>query len=707
MKVSIIYPPNASLINRIPLGPLTLASYINSRTEHVAKVINLNSYIKEEEITIDEKIYEKCAQFLLQKFNSKVYCFSAIVSGEIPSIQIARYIKQERPDITIIFGNQWVLNNDIEIINSFNFIDYVIRGEGELTLADLLNKIDTNSNVEMVNGITFRYKEQAQRTEERQLIENLDDLPILDLKCMYPKIDQFTPSPYGGHYGYLEFGRGCPYGCSFCSSTYFWKRNVRTYSVERTINDIQFLINNGFDFIEFTYDNFGTNRNEIITFCNELINNDINIKYSIRCRLDYLDLEIIHLLKRSGCIDVLVGLESASQDAINKIGKNLDFSSAKETIAILIDNGIVVRGSYVIGLPFEDMSHIESTVKMASLLQTYGKWVDQEIHFHTPLPGTPETLNAIVNDLLMFSLDSNISSDFAQYINWRKENSNENDHYSLRLQEDQELIDNYPTLFPQYGYIKNEMLDPEKITAVTTFFSVIMAFYPITLFFVVDILSNQKKDFIEEFLSYANIKGWSKTELFKFRRETVVEIGSACSPAEQRLFDLFCNFFGDRVESSSIVNELHQYECDFADFSINIENNFNNDTLKSKELSEHSVIKSKIKVKAYNYDVLSIIKMLKDNFFKIDEKNEIYDTDKAPIYLAFREAEGDYLHFASIDILTINEDLYKIFKVFDGIKSIREVVNGVYENIDDELIFENCSEVIVFLNENTELWENV
>jgi len=693
----------------MPLGLLSLSSYLAKYSSHRAKVVDLAYYIKNKYVNINKDFYKNCAEFLLNKFPSDVYGFSTIVTGEIPSVQIAKELKKINSQIKIILGNQWASLNDLEVLKFFPHIDYIVRGEGEETLLELLDVVENNCELGNVKGISYLDNFNPRRNEDRKMIADLDDIPPIDMSYSYPQFKEYNRSGYGGYYGMLEFGRGCPFSCSFCSTTIHWNRSVRTFSIKRTIDDIKRLQNYGFDFIEFTYDNFGTRRGELIEFCHKLIVSNVNIRWSIRCRLDCLDGEAISMLKQAGCVSILVGLESGAQAVIEKIGKKLDFKEALKTVELLIKEGIRVCGSFVTGLPYERDVDIHETLKMAAILRTFGKLTHSEIHFHSPLPGTKDTDEAIKSNTLKFPKSPYVSPDFSRYLEWVPLISDiECIDANPRFSEDQTLIYNNPQLFTSYGYINNLYIPPERFTALSTYINLILQFYPITVAALLDVAKIKGVDFIEDIEDFALSHGWDREQLFKLRVEINYNIKIGCPDRIKPLVDLFQHYFISLDRVPNQIKNIFRYENTLLRFSLQEKNKLFNKSKPNKVVSDKTILIPNVIVEEFDYNIQLIINKIRSGFFSNNTViNWNDDIEEGKYLFAFEafEDSGDY--YAGVKIYKIGEAIYSLFSAADGTRTIADLVRVLYDAKEERIYHQILEQVLSFLQKNDNLWRDV
>lgn len=705
MKLLLIQPPNSQLISRIPLGLLSIGSYLKKYSCHDVTILDLASYLRSGDILVDENVYSNCANFIIDNYHADVYAFSTVVTNEIPALQIAKCIKMNEPNSIICLGNQWATLNDVEIIQNFDFVDVIIRGEGEVVTKQLMDRWSNRLPIDTIPGITYRSNGAVKRNHDQMLIQNLDVIPSYDFNLLNPHYSYYSPSEFGGHYGILEFGRGCPYSCSFCSTTLFWRRKVRRFSVSRTISDIKMLVKMGFDFIEFTYDNFGTIREEVLELCNIIIESKLDIHWSIRCRLDYLDEELINKLKQAKCAAILVGVESGSTKVLNKVEKKINFATIFKNIDLLVEAGIRVDASFVTGLPYETREDVMNTIKLASLIKSYGKQAAIEIHFVTPLPGTRFTTEAIEKKALAFSDDPNISPDFSKYLSWPMLfNCNESvsaNHY--RLNQDQELINCYPSLFTAYGYIQNPHISPAFFSAVSTFVNVLIQFYPMTIFFLCDFLSHREQSFIEDFQLYCIRKGYSSDNLLKVKIEVEAAIESCCRKDTQELLHLFAQFLEEIIPRESVLFDYFKYEklvVEMAEDRDFIDHCFTN--IQIDNVRDDLSINSKCRVIELRYDILQLMKSLQNECIQKGQdniQNWIDNCKKSPTSYLLLPIQESKRYFSGLEIRRISKDIYSIFTLMDGKQTIK--------NISQVIKKKNCEyyrEICKFLNANKEIW---
>ena len=276
------------------------------------------------------------------------------------------------------------------------FLDYVIIGEAEFTLRDILNRVPD----EDILGICYRANFQAEKTEKRPFIENLDLIPFparhLVDNSIYRRPDN------GKVQAVIKVSRGCPYHCFFCLATPVSGPKVRVRSAENIVAEIRECVEK-YDIKNFVFwsDIFNFDRDWTLNLCRKIIESGLKITWSSNTRADTMDDEMAALMYKSGCRLVSIGVESGSQRMLNNIGKRTTLDDIRNTVKILKKNKIKIYNYFVIGLPWETEETVEETVKFAIELDS------NFISFYTatPLPGTKFFAYAMTNNLVEGNLD--------------------------------------------------------------------------------------------------------------------------------------------------------------------------------------------------------------------------------------------------------------------------------------------------------------
>jgi len=331
----------------------------------------------------------------LDEGNGKVRCgisdadITAIIEREKPKIigvgcvytqhfwdipPIARLIKKVNPDIKVVLGGNHATAFADQILKEPS-VDYVVRGEGELTFLELCNYILTgNGDAAAIEGITYRDKSgEIKATPSRKLIKHLDELPMPDYSLI--DLEKYaTPADNRSQYimRYPLVGimtsRGCPGKCVFCTVKTIWGRTWRARSAKHAVDEIELLVKKyGVREISFLDDSVSVSRMRWAEICNEIIRRKLNIKWTTPNGIAYwtLDNELLKLMKKAGCYRITFGIESGNEETKKFIGKEYPLSQAAALIKYANKIGLWTITSNVIGFPYEDKKSIQDTVDFA------------------------------------------------------------------------------------------------------------------------------------------------------------------------------------------------------------------------------------------------------------------------------------------------------------------------------------------------------
>lgn len=313
--------------------------------------------------------------------------------SDMAAVKLAKEIL---PNVCTIVKGAPFLTYNTNTIYENPFVDYVIIGEAELTLKDILDGVPNSE----ILGICYRENFQPVKTEKRPFNENLDVLPFparhLVDNSIYKRPDN------GKVQAVVKVARGCPFHCFFCLATPVSGAKVRKRSPENIVAELKECVEkyNIKNFL-FWSDIFNFDREWTLELCQKIIDSGLKITWSSNTRADTMDDEMAKMMYKSGCRLVSIGVESGSQKMLDNIGKKITLDDIRNTVRILKKNKIKIYNYFVIGLPWETEETVEETIKFAIELDS------NFISFYTatPLPGTKYFAYAMLNRLVEGNLD--------------------------------------------------------------------------------------------------------------------------------------------------------------------------------------------------------------------------------------------------------------------------------------------------------------
>lgn len=350
--------------------------------------------------------------------------FSAWCHTYTGQILLAKHIKTRLPRCKIIFGGPHASSTDLLTMKNFSEIDFVIRGEAERALPKLLKCLSANdgkiSSLKDIPNLTYRNGKNIVQNEI-EIIKDLGSLPEPAYDLL--KLHDVIP---------LDIGRGCPYKCSFCSTSAFFGRKFRMRSADRVIKEMKDAHHRfGPSIYAFLHDNFTVDRDYLKLLCHKLKRSGISPRWSCMSRTDNMDKETLKLFKTSGCDLIGYGLETGSEDMQKKIHKNLNLGHATDIAAQSKKAGIGAECSIIIGYPQE--THDDLNKSLMLFLELLNSGVNVNFNILSALPGT-EIYDRYKNDLLFDGFSTTT-------------------HYSDLLKEEKELIEKYPEIFSSFYYL--------------------------------------------------------------------------------------------------------------------------------------------------------------------------------------------------------------------------------------------------------------
>lgn len=396
-RVLLIYPPSP-VINRedrcqqptkellvIPPLPPTDLMYLAAIAEQCGYEAMIRDYSQGGNFEIDLKEFQP--DFLVANIATPTF------QSDMMAIKLAKDIN---PSICTIVKGAPFLTYNTNTIYENPFIDYVIIGEAEFTLKEILEGVPDNE----ILGSCYRENFQPIKNEKRPFIENLDELPFparhLVDNSIYRRPDN------GKVQAVVKVARGCPFHCFFCLATPVSGAKVRKRSPENIVAELKECVEkyNIRNFL-FWSDIFNLDREWTLELCKKIIESGLKITWSSNTRADTMDDEMAKMMYKSGCRLVSIGVESGSQKMLDKIGKKITLDNIRNTVKILKKNKIKIYNYFVIGLPWETEETVEETIKFAIELDS------NFISFYTatPLPGTKYFAYAMLNKLVEGNLD--------------------------------------------------------------------------------------------------------------------------------------------------------------------------------------------------------------------------------------------------------------------------------------------------------------
>ena len=332
-----------------------------------------------------EKNYFKDLFNLIRKDKPKLIGISCMTPTFEKSCKVAESIKRNF-NIPIVFGGIHPTAVPEETLKNY-FVDYVIFGEGEHTIIELLEYFEGKRKLEDIKGLAYKENGKIKVNKPRELIEDLDSLP-------FPARHLF-PSWYFQRWMVIRGlwlsgtnmmgSRGCPFNCSYCASKVMWGRRVRAYSPKRFVDEIEHLVKKyKVDSVRIVDDTFTVDKRKAIAICREIRRRKLKIKFRANIRTDTASEELVRELKKAGCIQAAFGIESGSNRILKVLNKGTTVENAVKTFKLFKKYKIRTCATFMVGNPTETYEDIKLTRKLAKQLDADYT----QFFLTTPYPGT-------------------------------------------------------------------------------------------------------------------------------------------------------------------------------------------------------------------------------------------------------------------------------------------------------------------------------
>ena len=341
----------------------------------------------------DNDAYSEAAVSFIQQKASRFVALASFATDKREVTRLAELIKSQT-NAKILVGNAQPSVSPEEYVFPGSPFDIAILGEGEQTLYEILE----GNALEDIDGVAYLADGVCKKTPKRKVI----DLAILPIPA-YHKIDMtlYTkPTKYlirrvPASCAVIFIHRGCPFHCSFCAANSVWNANdcgnngcVRKRKIESVIEELTLLENKyGFDFFYIMDDTFGLSAVDIIEFCDAYQNSGLTMLWAVDARVNsacFKDECLLEMMKRAGCIQIDMGVESGSQDVLDRIQKGITTAQIRHAFSLCHKHGIRCLANILINLPGETIADIEETDALLGRIRP--TWVS--IGATQPYPGT-------------------------------------------------------------------------------------------------------------------------------------------------------------------------------------------------------------------------------------------------------------------------------------------------------------------------------
>ena len=417
-----------SLVVRMPNGALTsLAGNVDPH--HKVAVADL---------ILVQKSVRQTVERLVREFKPDVVGLSVMTFQRETAKKIIKLIRELAPSTRIVVGG-YDPSLATEAYTEIPDVDFIVRGEGEITFRELLHAIENNSQYESVMGLSFRNGDGFRHNEDRT-VSTLESSEIRPPNRSARVLSGYTMM--GKPVDVIETSRGCTFDCSFCSIIEMRGRNFHTYSFERVIADIRDAYDRGARAIFIVDDNITLNVKRFAALCQAIKTAGLNsIEYTVQAMTSSIadhGEQLAPLMREAGLRYIFLGIENilendlqflraSSKNAMRENGRRTG-NATMRAIDYIHQNKMYVVGGLIVGNPDDTRESIELNLEFA---KRYIDW--PYIQHPTPYPRTPMTKDfrergLIINERLdeydgttAVVRTETLSAEEVEYIRWKAE----------------------------------------------------------------------------------------------------------------------------------------------------------------------------------------------------------------------------------------------------------------------------------------------
>lgn len=339
-----------------------LLTTLNSKFIHTNLAIRyLNQMVKDiEDIDVDIREYtiNNELDFILKDIyanNYDVILFSTYIWNVNDIVKICNNLKKVNKNVKIALGGPEVTYDSEESMKKYDFVDYILYGEGELVFRDFVKSLKGDIEIKDVNGIVYRNNGDIVKNKPMKDIENLDIIPS-------PYVD-LNKAEYENRIVYYETSRGCPFNCQYCLSSTL--QGLRYFSIDRVKSDLKALIDARVSQIKFIDRTFNANKKfamEIMQFLMENDNDYTTYHFEVTAHL--LTEDMLEFLKecKEGLFQFEIGVQTTNEKVLEAVGRRDDFSKLSYVVQKIASyRNIHQHLDLIAGLPYEDYNSFENS----------------------------------------------------------------------------------------------------------------------------------------------------------------------------------------------------------------------------------------------------------------------------------------------------------------------------------------------------------
>lgn len=308
----------------------------------------------------------------IRAFNPDMVVVDTSTASINSDLAYSKVLKDTLPAVKIVLVGTHVSATVKEILPEYkDYVDFIARHEYDYTIPEIAKALEGKMKFEDVLGISYCENGELKETANRPYIQNLDELPFVSM--VYKKYLNYKDYFYA-HVSYptisIFSSRGCPSKCFYCMySQVMFGKGYRKRSAKNLFEEIQYIVANFPDVNEILIDddNFAVDQKNVQEFCKMMIENRIQLKWVVQCRVT-LSYETMVLMRKAGCRLVVVGYESGSQKVLDGMRKGITLEMSRKFNDAAKRAKMRVHGCFMVGNPGETKETMQETLAFAKSL---------------------------------------------------------------------------------------------------------------------------------------------------------------------------------------------------------------------------------------------------------------------------------------------------------------------------------------------------
>lgn len=284
---------------------------------------------------------------------------TASIYSDLKCVKIVKSVSQQIK--TIVFGLHVTVLPD-EAFSLASELDYVIRGEAEFCLLELVSALKNRCDITEIKGLSYRDKHNIRHNADRGFDDNLNDLTMPAWEFI--NVNNYRLPLSGEPFLLVTTSKGCPHACLFCPAKPFYGRKLRFRNFSAVVDEMEYVKKKyGVKQFLIWSESFTENREYVFSLCNEIIRRKLDVSWVCNSRVDRVDIELLKIIKRAGCWMVGYGIESGVQEILDNTKKGITVGQIERAVDLAKKAGLEITAHVIFGLPGETIATGRRTIK--------------------------------------------------------------------------------------------------------------------------------------------------------------------------------------------------------------------------------------------------------------------------------------------------------------------------------------------------------